>query len=157
MNAIAEYLLSVTGASIISAIVLRLVDGKGSAAHVAKLVTGIFVALTVIGPFTQVRLFETIEHLPDISADAQFVIAQGQSASKNALSECISSQVESYILDKATQLGVTLCVEVYMSDDMIPIPVRAHLQGNISPYAKVRLQNILCEDLGIKKENQIWT
>lgn len=157
MDAIAEYLLSVTGAAIICAVVLRLLAGKGSAAAIGKMVAGIFMALTVIGPITQVRLSDALELLPDISADAQAAVAQGEASAKNALREGISAQVEAYILDKAAQLGVALTVEVELTEDTIPVPVRVRLSGNVSPYAKTRLQSILRDDLGIDKENQIWT
>lgn len=157
MQPIAEYLLSVTGAAIISAVILRLLEGKGSAASIAKMLTGIFMAVTVIGPITQVRLSDALELLPDISADAQAAVSEGEASAKNALAESISSQVEAYILDKAKQLGVTLTAEVELSDDTIPTPVRVRLKGNVSPYAKTRLQDILRSDLGIDKENQIWT
>lgn len=157
MQPIAEYLLSVTGAAIISAVILRLLEGKGSAASIAKMLTGIFMAVTVIGPITQVRLSDALELLPDISADAQAAVSEGEASAKNALAESISSQLEAYILDKAAQLGVTLTVEVELSDDIIPTPARVRLKGNVSPYAKTRLQDILRSDLGIDKENQIWT
>lgn len=157
MQTIAEYLLSVTGAAIISAVVLRLLVGKGSAASVGKMLTGIFMALTVIEPLAQVRLSDALELLPDISADAQAAVAQGEVSAKNALADSISTQVEAYILDKAAQLGVTLTVEVELTEDTIPVPARVRLQGNVSPYAKTRLQSILRDDLGIDKENQIWT
>ena len=157
MQPIAEYLLSVTGAAIISAVILRLLEGKGSAASMAKMLTGIFMAVTVIGPITQVRLSDALELLPDISADAQAAVSEGEVSAKNALAESISTQVEAYILDKAKQLGVTLSVEVELSDHTIPTPVRVRLKGHVSPYAKTRLQDILRSDLGIDKENQIWT
>lgn len=157
MAAICEYLLSVTGAAMVSAVVLRLLEGKGSAAALGKMLTGIFLALTVIGPITQVRLSDVAQLLPDISVDAQAAVAEGEAAAKNALAESISTQLEAYILDKAAQLGVTLTVEVELSEDAIPVPVRIRLQGNISPYAKTRLQSIIRDDLGLDKEKQIWT
>lgn len=157
MSAIAEYLLSVTGAAIISAVVLRMLEVKGSAASIAKMLTGIFMALTVIGPITQVRISDLLDLFPEISVDARQAVAQGESSAKNALAESISTQVEAYILDKATQLGVRLTVEVELSQDTFPVPVSVRLHGNISPYAKTRLQSILSDDLGIEKENQIWT
>ena len=157
MDAIAEYLLSVTGAAIVSAVVLRLLEGKGSAASVAKMLTGIFVAITVIGPITRLHVSDVLDLLPDVSADAQAAVAQGEASAKKALADSISNQIESYILDKAAQLGVTLAVEVELSQDVIPVPVGVRLQGNVSPYAKTRLQSILRDDLGIDKENQIWT
>ena len=39
----------------------------------------------------------------------------------------------------------------------IPIPIKVRLSGKASPYAKGQLQQIITEELGIEKENQIWT
>ena len=157
MESIAEYLLSVTGSAIISAVILRLLDGKGSAASIAKMLTGIFVVLTLLAPVTQVQISDLLELVPDLSADAKQAVNEGKTSAQNALTERISGQVEAYILDKAEQLGLRLSVEVALSNDPIPVPVSVRLQGHTSPYAKMRLQSILQEDLGIKKENQIWT
>lgn len=157
MLALSQYIRTVTGAALISAVVLRLLAGKGSAAAVGKILVGIFMALTVIGPISQVELSDVWDWVPDVSADAGLAAAQGQADAKKALEQSISSQVEAYILDKAAQMDVVLTVEVELSDDTIPVPRRVRLQGNISPYAKSRLQSILSEELGIDKENQIWT
>jgi hypothetical protein len=46
---------------------------------------------------------------------------------------------------------------VTLSDELPPVPVEVRLSGDISPYIKTRLQSILEDDLGISKENQIWT
>lgn len=157
MQTIAEYLLSVTGAAIVSGVVLRLLEGKGSAASIGRILAGLFVALTVIGPITQVRLSDLADLLPDVTMDAQTAVADGEAAAKNALRERISARLGAYILDKAAQLGVTLTVEVELSEDTIPVPVRVRLHGAVSPYAKSRLQNMIRDDLGLDKEKQIWT
>lgn len=157
MLAISQYIRSITGAALISAVVMRLLDGKGSAAAIGKILVGIFMALTVIGPIAQVELSDVWDFLPDVSVDAQDAATDGQTAAKNALAEGISARVEAYILDKAAQMDVSLTVQVELSEDAIPVPKRVRLQGNISPYAKSRLQSIIREDLGIDKENQIWT
>lgn len=157
MLAISEYIRSVTGAALISAVVLRLLDGKGSAASIGKILVGIFMAVTVIGPITQVELTDLWDLLPDVSVDAAQAAGDGQAAAKKALADGISAQVEAYILDKAAQMDVSLTVHVELSDDTIPVPERVRLQGSVSPYAKSRLQSIIQEELGIDKENQIWT
>lgn len=157
MDTIAEYLLSVSAAAIIGAMILRLLTGKGSAATVGRMLCALFVALTAIAPITQVRLSDMGGLLPDLTADANAAVSQGQSDAKKAMAESISSRVEAYILDKAAQLGVNLTVQVEVSDDPIPVPVRLRLKGNVSPYLKSKLQKIIQDDLGINKENQIWT
>lgn len=157
MLAISAYIRSVTGAALIGAVILRLLEGKGSAAALGKILVGIFMALSVLAPVAKVELSSVGTLLPELSLDASGVVAEGEVYGKKALAESISSRVEAYILDKAAQMDVTLRVQVELSEDVIPVPQRVRLQGNISPYAKTRLQSIIQNDLGIKKENQIWT
>lgn len=157
MDAIREYILSVTGAAIIGAMVLRFLHGKGTAANIGRMATALFVALTVIGPITDVRISDVDRFFPDVSADAKDAVADGEATAKKALSESISQRLEAYILDKAAQSGVTLSVRVELSEDVIPVPVRVYLQGNVSPYVKTKLQYMIRDDLGLDKEKQIWT
>ena len=73
------------------------------------------------------------------------------------LAQFIKERTQSYILDKAQSLNAVLDVEVTLSDDEIPVPVKVCITGKVSPYARGRLENLIIEDLGIEKENQIWT
>ncbi len=155
MGALKEYLLSVTAAAVACTLVQRMLLGKGSAEAMIKILTGILMALTVLGPITQIRLPDLSE-LP-FSVQAQAAVLDGEETARAALSEGISTRVEAYILEKAAALGLQLTVDVELSRDPIPVPVRVYLQGNVSPYARQKLQTMIREDLGIDKENQIWT
>lgn len=156
MLAISQYIRTLTGATLISTVILRLLPGKSSASTIGKTIVGIFMAFTVLAPIAQIELSDLWNTMPDISADADQAAALGQASSQKALAESISAQVEAYILDKAAQMDVLLAVEVELSDDPIPVPKKVRLQGAVSPYAKSKLQSIICQDLGIEKENQIW-
>ena len=66
-------------------------------------------------------------------------------------------KAEAYILEIAGQLSASVTVEVSVGGDSIPVPQSVRLDGAVTPYAKSRLQTIISEELGISKENQIWT
>lgn len=151
-----QYILSVTVAAMICALVQQLLDKKGTAATIGKMLTGLFLTFTVIHPFANLHLMELGNFTMSFDHEAASAVAQGQALSKNALRESITKRTEAYILDKARQLDLKLTVEVTVSQDDIPIPERVRLKGNVSPYAKARLQSILVNDLGIAKEKQIW-
>lgn len=155
MDTLKEYLLSVTAGAIVCALVQRLLAGKGSAEAIGKVLAGIFMALTVLGPIAQIRLPDFAEL--SFAQQAQDAVRDGEETARKALAESISDRVESYILDKAAGMNVRLTVEVELSEDAIPVPVKVRLQGSVSPYAKQKLQAMIREDLGIDKENQIWT
>lgn len=157
MQAIGQYLLSVSGVAILCSILLRLLEGKAGDAALVKMLCGIFMTLTVVSPFTQVRISDFANLLPDITTDAEAAVADGELTAKNALTACITERLEAYILDKAAGMDVALTVEVELTGDTIPVPKCVRLSGDISPYAKSRLQSMIANDLGIDKENQLWT
>lgn len=155
MEALREYLLSVTAAAIVCALLRRLLAGKGSAETMGKILAGIFMSLTVLLPLTRLPMPQFGE-LP-FSADAQQAVQAGEEIARKALSERISAGAEAYILEKAAAMQADLSVEVELSNDPIPVPLRVYLWGNIAPYAKQKLQIMIQKDLGIEKENQVWT
>lgn len=157
IDGVKGYLLSVFAAAIICAIATRLMGDKGTHAVMTKLITGLALTFTVISPLAQVRL----DRIPDWSSNyaeaGSKASEEGQRITREALSAGIKTRTETYILDKATALDVELKVEVTLSDEDIPRPKSVRLSGNASPYAKMRLTAIIAEDIGIKKEQQIWT
>lgn len=157
INNIRGYLLGVIGAAIICSIVKRLMGEKGPNAALTNLIAGVFMVFTLIRPLTSVEI-SGIDHWADgFREDAAQAVAQGEDQTRKALAQFITERTQAYILDKAQTLNAVLEVEVTLSDDDIPVPVKVRLEGKVSPYAKGRLEAIIIEDLGIEKENQIWT
>lgn len=157
MDGLRQYILSVTGAAILCSIVQRLLGSKGTAASIGKMLTGLFLAFTVISPFTRLDLAELADITTGLEADAADAVAAGEAYTRKALAQSIIAQTQTYILDKAKSLHIDVAVEVTVSEDAIPVPTQVRLKGNVSPYAKQRLQTIIADDLGIPKEDQIWT
>ena len=157
MGAIGEYVLSVTAAAMICSAILRMLLGKGTAAVLGKILTGIFMTLTILSPLTDIRINDFAALHFDYSSQANTAVAEGEAKARAALMDSISERTCTYILNKAKQLGVTLQVQVTVSDDAIPVPTKVMLKGSISPYNKRKLQSIIENDLGIHKENQVWT
>lgn len=157
MEAVRQYLLSVTAAALVCGIAQRLLGKKGTAAGVGKMLTGLFLAFTVISPFTELRLGDLTDFTAGFEAEAADAAAAGQSSTRKALAESIINRTQTYILEKAKGLNLELSVEVKVSEADIPLPVEVRLSGSAAPYAKQRLQTIIEDDLGIPKENQLWT
>ena len=156
MEAIRGYLLSVTGAAVICAVVSALLGKKGTISAMGKLLTGIFMAITVISPLAKIQLSNADALWDDLSVDAAAAVAAGEEAANIELRAGIKSQTEAYILDKAASYAAELTVEVTLSDDDPPLPCAVRLTGSVSPYAKRQLQQLIAEDLGIPKEAQTW-
>lgn len=156
MESIEKYLLSVTAAAILCAVVTALLGKKGTVAAVGKLICSVFLALTVIRPWASVRLGDLDLYFSSMSMGASAAVESGEKAARDALRAGIKERTEAYILDKAAALSAALAVEVTLSEDDPPVPCAAKLTGAVSPYAKYQLQNYLSEELGIPKEAQTW-
>lgn len=150
-----SYLYSLILASIVCVIVKKLLSGNATISSIARILCGIFLVCTFLQPLERITLPEW-EDL-QLQSDAQVAVAQGVNSAHEALSSCISQQVESYILGKAAQLEASVSVQVRLSDDTIPVPMQVRISGSISPYGKQQLQAIIEQDLGIPKEDQIWS
>lgn len=150
-------MLAVVAAAVICGIVRRLLGEKGTQGALAKMLTGIFLALTVVSPLAKIKLGGLADVIADHQAAGLSAAAQGEEMTRQALSQSIKSSTEAYILDKAAALGVELTVEVELNDEDVPSPCGVRLTGQMSPYAKRKLSGILTEDLGIEKEQQTWT
>lgn len=156
MDALREYILSVTAAAVLCGILRSIVGEKGTAAGLVKLICGLFLAFTVIRPVAEVELTEFTLLTADISEDAREAVSTGEDYARDSLSQIIKSEAEAYILDKAQAYGAEIQVVVSLSGDAQPVPEKVRITGDLSPYAKTQLQSMITEDLGIPKENLTW-
>lgn len=157
MNSFGQYLLSICVAAILCSILLQLLHGKGPASSVGKMLCGIFLLFTVLQPIMGFSVGDLMDLGEFVNVDASEAVLVGETEARRQWESIIKSQVEAYILDKAAQWDGDLSVEVSLSDGEIPIPIGVTISGNISPYGRAQLQAMISEQLGIAKENQIWT
>ena len=156
MENLRQYIIAVTAAAMICSIAKSISSEKNTAGTILRLIAGIFMCVTVLSPV--VRL--DFSALPALSENfveqANAAAAQGKNATADEINTIITEQIQAYILDKAEAFGSRLQVEVHIATDGSYRPEIVTLQGNISPYAKSRLQQIIEEDLQIPKEDQQW-
>lgn len=154
MTAVGGYVLSVISASVIVAILSSFFDGKGATGGFIKLISGLFLTFVIINPVTKLDFSRVNHYLDEFTLEGMEAAAVGENLARDKEAEIIISHVQAYILDKAEFLGAQLDVEVILGQNNIPASVK--LKGNISPYAKVELTEIITENLGISKEHQLW-
>ena len=151
-----KYLLSVVGAALLCGIVTNLLGEKGAMGAAVKLLAGIYMTLTIIAPWGDLRLDELSQLKDQITADGERITLSGQNAARDAMAESIIANTRTYILDKAETFGAELTVEVMLDDSTIPVPCGVRIRGSISPYNREKLSSIIQRDLGIPTEAQIW-
>lgn len=149
-----EYLLSVTAAAIICAVIPRLIP-KSKPRELVKLLGGLLLTLTILRPIAQVDLSIVSEFEIPFAADASYYRSMGEKEAETALAECITEKTEAYILAEAERLQAQIHVTVMLDEENLPCEVI--LDGNASPSARERLEAFLESNLAITKEHQIWT
>lgn len=153
MDALRGYLLSVTAAALICGCVSSLVGNKGSISNISKLLCGLFLAITVIKPITDVRIEDMKTFAASIEVDADAAVANGENIAAEEMKRIIKDKMEAYIINKAKPLQTELDVEVIF-DGIVPAAVK--ISGDFSPYVKSCIANSIAQDLDIPQEEQIW-
>ena len=157
MSDIRQYLIGVVAAGLICSVVSLVVGKKGLVGTVVTLLSGLLMALAVVGPWTSIRFDDIFGWTEDISVDADHIVSNGENMALEAYRQGIIVRTQTYILEKAKALDCDLQVEVFLSSDETPVPEQVRISGSVSPYAKQVISTMLTNDLGIDREAQIWT
>lgn len=156
MDEIKNYLIRLTAAALICGIAMCLVQKKKMSGSLIKLLCGVFMALTVLGPIINIQLDGIGSFSPQIGQSAQNAVADGKNTALDAWVEGIKQSTRSYILDKAESYGAQLEVEVTVARSNPPKLTGVRLKGDISPYGKKMLQEVISQQLGVAEEDQLW-
>lgn len=157
MEGIRTYLLQITAAAMLCGIVTGILGKKGLLGTTVKLIAGVIMTLAVVSPWLDLRIDNFDSFLDGISLDASAAVAEGEISAANTMKTIIKERTQAYILDKAETLGTQVAVDVYLTDDAVPVPTGVRVSGKYSPYAKSVLSAYIADDLGINLEDQIWT
>lgn len=157
MAAIAEYLLSVTAAGILCAIVRNILKDNHSSGKIIQTVSGVFMVITIFAPIINFEMDDFEDYFQNFRYSSEEVSGEGVEMALDAMTEIIKQQTESYILEKAKSMGIDIDVDVTISDAYPPVPKEVILSGNVSPYKKNIITDYICSNFEISEENQKWT
>lgn len=153
MEEIRGYILSIAAAAMIISMLSSMTKGGG----MIKLVGGIVLLIVLIQPVAEFR-FEGLEsYLEDTFSDGERAAEEGNEIAKNKMADIIRAETEAYILDKAGLYDTRIEAQVRLSNDEIPCPVGVTITGIWSDTEREKLEELIESELGIPKENQIWT
>ena len=156
MTAMKSYLLSITAAAIICAVTNALMHKKSSYGTLIRFLSGIFLTVTVVGPWKNLNFDYLTAYKQDLISQSQAAVNSGVESAKSELSNIIKTKAEAYILDKAVSMDLDIEVEVTLDSADPPVPLSVTIKGAVSPYAKERLSKYIVSDLAITEDKQIW-
>ena len=150
-----EYVLSIIAVAIIVGVFERFTE-KTHLSKAIKMVGGMILSVVLLAPLGNIGVDTISSYFESINLDAKNVAEYGEGLYNDNLKAIISERCESYILDKAHQLGAIINVSVHCDSTDIPLPVSVEISGSVSPYIRNALRHIIAEDIGIPKEMQLW-
>ena len=156
MEALRQYILSITVAAILCGLVLSF-SPKGRFQGILKLICGVFLALLVIEPITRLDPEQILSRFSgNWDAEGEAAVAFGEEIAMDDMSSYIKRESEAYILDKVREFGFDADVEVYVGKEDLPVPERVSIRGNVPETVRRELEKLIRENLGIAKENLQW-
>ena len=148
-----EYLVSIVSASLLSGILIRLARNSASG-EIVRMLCGILITIVLIQPITGKKALLWESALPEFSAQAEDVIAEGTAAADNMRKEFIKQRVQTYILSRAGAMDADIQASVTLGENFVPCHVR--ITGRISPINRSKLTQLISSELGIPREQQEW-
>ena len=155
MDAIRQYIISVTSAAIVCGVMKGLVK-KGPAQEIIKILCGTFLAFTFLNPVMNLSLDNLSDPIMINLEEGRDAIADGVKMSEDASKQEISKRISDAVSKKAAEFGLTLSAEVIFNNEPIPVPIGLKISGAVTPYAKIQLQHFIRNELGINEENLSW-
>ena len=151
-----SYVLRIIAAAMICAVVGALLPPKTAVGQITKLLCGVLLIVTILTPLTQVSFRNISDYLDGLSVDADGYVEEGSTAMQEQITAIIKSEAETYILDKAGQMGLQIAVEVELDENNNSIPCGITVTGRVSAYSKKVLSGYITDTLGIEEGNQVW-
>ena len=156
MERLKTYILCICAAAVLVGILTEFTNPKSGPGTLLRVISGIFLSLQLMSALTDVKPEYWTDYFDNLMRTGETFSSNGAADSSGQLEEIIKDRTRTYILDKAEIYQGNLSVEVELDDGEIPVPVSVSVTGNISPYGKKILQQIIATDLNIPKERQIW-
>lgn len=151
-----EYLLSLCAACLLVTVIMSVLR-QGTAQRLAGIAGGLVIILTAISPLLKIDPDTMTRAVWKLNMDTEAACSGVEIGSRALLKQVITEKCESYILDKARNLGMQIQVEVTLCDaEDYPYPEKVILRGSWSVLERNRLSEYISEDLGVPAERQEW-
>lgn len=155
-QALREYLLSLCAAGLLAALCMSLAP-KGTVHRVLELCCACLLALTLIRPLASADTVTLAQMLARLQMQAEQARTGIEVKNRVLTAAIIKQNAETYILDKASSLGLDARVEVTVQTDAAyPYPVSVTIETEAEAEQIRQLSGYIAETLAIPKEKQIW-
>ena len=155
MGVVRQWLLGVA----CTALVLAVADGltpDGSVKRVYRLAGGLALLLAAVGPLIRLDSGVLADALEGYRAQVQGYEETLEEQNNLFYQTIIEESTAAYIVDKAEEMGIFCQAEVTFSydEDGVPCPWEVTARGDWTDEARVALERLLEDDLGVPPQRQ---
>lgn len=155
METVRSYLISLVAVCMLAVLASVLVHGSPIHKFV-RFIGGILVLLVAVSPLLSVDTEKLSERLKEICEANSFNTSAVAENRYSVLSEHIKQTTETYIENKAAELGAAIQAEVTLTNDEYPVPDKVKIIGTLTAEQISSLAAYLTDSLGIAPEHQEW-
>ena len=153
MEALGQYVISLTAMVLISSILLSMIKNT-AIGTIVRLICGISFITIAISPLVRFKISD-FSSIFDVHINfEEAAVRQGIDMMEDDRNMLIRNELEAYILEKASAMDCYIVPEVQLNRDGLPTSVR--ITGNISEKNRREIVKWITNDLGIPEVDQIW-
>lgn len=150
-----QWLLGVACTALVMAVADSLAP-EGSVKRVCRMAGGLALLLAAVGPFIRLDSGMLSDMLEGYRAQVQSYEETLEEQNNLFYQTIIEENTAAYIVDKAEELGIFCQAEVTFSydEDGVPCPWEVTARGEWTDEARVTLERLLEDDLGVPIQRQ---
>lgn len=155
MEGIRGYFLAIVAACMLAVLACALLKNS-KIQRITKFIAGILILLTVATPLLRIDTAELAERISELGRGSRFDTQEISKDYQTMLRALVKKNTQTYIEDKAQELGGIIQAEVTVGSGEYPAPEHVVLTGTMTPEQAQALESYIADSLGIPPEQQEW-
>ena len=155
MEGIRGYFLAIVAACMLAVLACALLKNS-KMQRITKFIAGILILLTVATPLLRIDTAALAEKISELGRGSRFDTQEISKDYQTMLRALVKKNTQTYIEDKAQELGGIIQAEVTLGSGEYPAPEHVVLTGTMTPEQAKRLESYIADSLGIPPEQQEW-
>lgn len=155
MEGIRGYFLAIVAACMLAVLACALLKNS-KMQRITKFIAGILILLTVATPLLRIDTAALAERISELGRGSRFDTQEISKDYQTMLRALVKKNTQTYIEDKAQELGGIIQAEVTVGSGEYPAPEHVVLTGTMTPEQAQALESYIADSLGIPPEQQEW-
>lgn len=156
-GALGTYLLSVAAVGLLVSLILSLLP-EGPLRRSGTFVGSLLLILAVLSPLVKLDADTIAQAIARVRMEAREAVSGVETDNREILAAIIKEDCETYIWDKARDMGLVLEEVVVAVEEGVgyPYPTGVAITAGLAPAQQLALMEWIEETLGIPQEKQEW-